>query len=104
MVPKLPPFLPAAAIILALSTNAVATDADQLQNLIYECAPCHGVDGIAKDVEVPDLAGQHDVYLFNQLKHFKSGKRPHMEMRYMSRHLTEEEMKAIAQYYSNLKR
>jgi cytochrome c553 len=71
---------------------------------VEACAPCHGVDGIAKDVEVPHLAGQNVVYLYNQLKAFKSGKRPHKEMRYMSRHVSEAEMEALADYYAALPR
>jgi len=31
------------------------------------CAPCHGLDGIGHDVEVPNIAGQHSVYLREQL-------------------------------------
>ncbi len=46
--------------------------------------------------------GQHDRYLFNQLQAFKSGKRTHKEMRYMSRQLTDEEMTAVSQYYANM--
>ncbi len=71
---------------------------------VEACAPCHGIDGIAKDVEVPHLAGQNVVYLYNQLKAFKSGKRPHKEMRYMSRHVSEAEMEALADYYAALPR
>lgn len=76
----------------------------QIDSLILECAPCHGTDGIGHDVEVPNLAGQHALYLLNQLQNFKSGKRPHKEMKYMSRHLSEAEMKALADYYSQLLR
>lgn len=71
---------------------------------VEACAPCHGLDGIARDVEVPHLAGQNVVYLYNQLKAFKSGKRPHKEMRYMSRHVTDAEMEALADYYAALPR
>lgn len=71
---------------------------------VEACAPCHGLDGIARDVEVPHLAGQNVVYLYNQLKAFKSGKRPHKEMRYMSRHITDAEMEALADYYAALPR
>src|SRR6516225_8621238 len=34
------------------------------------CAPCHGLDGIGHDVEVPNLAGQHSIYLRKQLLAF----------------------------------
>lgn len=70
--------------------------------LISGCAPCHGDDGISKFGEVPNLAGQNALYLLNQLRAFHSGKRAHKEMRYMSRHMTEVEMEAIAAYFSSL--
>lgn len=93
-----------AAGLIATATGAAAIDRAQIEDLIVQCAACHGADGVARDVEVPNLAGQHDRYLYNQLLNFRSGRRPHKEMRYMSRHLTEEEMDAIAVYYSKLPR
>ncbi len=71
---------------------------------VEACAPCHGMDGIAKDVEVPHLAGQNVVYLLNQMKAFRSGERKHKEMRWMSRHMTREELEALAIYYASLPR
>jgi cytochrome c553 len=70
--------------------------------LIPGCVPCHGADGIARYGEVPNLAGQNAPYLLNQLHAFQTGKRAHKEMRYMTRNLTEEEMEAIAAYFSSL--
>jgi cytochrome c553 len=70
--------------------------------LISGCVPCHGADGIAKFGEVPNLAGQNEIYLLNQLRAFHKGRRVHKEMRYMSHNLTEEEMEAIAAYFSSL--
>lgn len=71
---------------------------------IAECAACHGEDGVGKDVEIPNLAGQHEVYLYRQLQHFKSGKRAHKEMRFESRQLSDTDMQALAHYYSQLPR
>lgn len=67
------------------------------------CAPCHGLSGIGHDVEIPNLAGQHDVYLRNQLKAFKSGRRKHPEMAYISHKLTDQEINEIVGYYSKLR-
>jgi hypothetical protein len=52
----------------------------------------------------PNLAGQHELYHYNQLKAFAAGKHPHREMRYMSRHLTDADMREIAQCYERLLR
>lgn len=77
---------------------------EQLEALVAQCAPCHGVDGHARDVEVPHLAGQHDRYLWNQMIAFRRGTRRHEDMRYMSRSLSEAEIAAIVAYYAALPR
>ncbi|HXZ14943.1 MAG TPA: c-type cytochrome [Roseiarcus sp.] len=84
------------------ATRAAALDRAEFGSLVAQCALCHGAEGIAKDVEIPNLAGQHDRYLVEQLQNFRSGKRPHKEMRYMSRHITDEEIEALAAYYASL--
>ncbi len=78
--------------------------AEDLPVSLAECAACHGEDGIGRDVEIPNLAGQHEVYLYRQLQHFKSGKRTHKEMHYESRQLSDAEMQALAHYYAQLPR
>lgn len=90
------------AVLLA-SLPAVAQE-QRPRDHITQCFACHGDDGIAKDREVPHLAGQNEVYLLNQLRHFKNGKRPHKEMRVMSRVMSDEEMREIAAYFAALPR
>lgn len=79
-------------------------DAAALDALVQQCAPCHGADGIARDTEIPNLAGQHDRYLWTQMMAFRKGTRRHEEMRYMSRHLSEDDIAALVAYYSSLPR
>jgi len=86
------------AVFLAVPASARAVEPE----LVSGCAPCHSADGISKFGEVPNLAGQNQPYLLNQLRAFHSGKRSHKEMRYMSRNMTEEEMEALATYFSSL--
>jgi cytochrome c553 len=90
------------AALPGMPVGAQALTRVQMQDLMVQCAACHGADGIARDSEVPNLACQHDRYLYNQLLNFKSGKRPHKEMRFMGRRMSEQEMDAIADYYSSL--
>jgi cytochrome c553 len=66
------------------------------------CVPCHGADGISRDAYVPNLAGQNGPYLYNQLRAFREGRRSHKEMLYISRKLTDDDMRALAAYYSSL--
>jgi cytochrome c553 len=98
------------AALLALCCGASPSFAQAQRKLppappqIEACAPCHGIDGIARDVVVPHLAGQNVVYLLNQLRAFHTGQRKHKEMNYMSRRMTEQEMEALADYFASLPR
>ena len=71
-------------------------------DLVGVCAPCHGFEGISKDVEIPNLAGQHDVYLANQLRAFRSGRRKHTDMHFMAPKLTDDEIDRLVTYFSGL--
>jgi cytochrome c553 len=87
---------------LGLAFAAGAALAEPRASPIEACAMCHGVDGIARDTEVPHLAGQNERYLFNQMMAFRSGKRVHKEMRYMARQMSPTEIGALAAYYAAL--
>lgn len=90
---------------LALLATLPAAGQEQFRrDYIGECFRCHGEDGISKEFDVPHLAGQQEVYLLNQMKAFKAGKRPHKEMRIMSRPMTEQDMKEIAAFFAALPR
>lgn len=91
-----------AAAALGLMALLVPAAAAPANDVIGQCVYCHGDAGIAKDKDVPHLAGQQRTYLYNQLLAFRGGKRKHKEMRYMSRHMSDAEMRAIADYYSSL--
>lgn len=93
-----------AAMLLAAALSAVSAPAlaEPRRSAIEDCAACHGLDGIARDTEVPHLAGQNERYLFNQMMAFRTGKRAHKEMRYMARHMSVEEISALAAYYAAL--
>jgi len=72
--------------------------------LVLECAPCHGFDGIGQDDGVPNLAGQHRVYLDRQFLAFRSGARRHPEMNFFARQASQDEFNAILDYYAGLVR
>jgi cytochrome c553 len=91
-----------ATLLVALFLVAPARAQQAAPELISGCVPCHGANGIARFGEVPILAGQNAPYLLNQLHAFQTGKRTHKEMRYMTHNLTDEEMEAIAAYFSSL--
>lgn len=97
------PVLIALALAFAL-LPAAAQERQPRRDLIIECMACHGDDGIAKDREVPHLAGQNYDYLLKQLRDFQKGRRPHKEMRVMSRLMTDFDLEEIADFYARLPR
>lgn len=64
------------------------------------CVSCHGADGIAVALEAPNLAGEVNIYIDTQLKAFRSGKRKHEIMSEIAAGLTDEEIRALADWYA----
>ena len=66
------------------------------------CAVCHGVDGLAKIPEAPNLAGQSENYLTEQITAFKSGERKNEMMSVVVQDLSETDIENLAAYYSGI--
>ena len=67
------------------------------------CAVCHGLDGIAKNPDAPNLAGDNANYIIKQLHAFQSGARQHEQMSIIAKGLSEEDVGNLAAWYSGLK-
>lgn len=67
------------------------------------CALCHGANGVASMPSAPNLAGQQAIYLSEQLKNYRSGKRHHEVMTYIAKPLTDAEIAQLAAWYSSIK-
>lgn len=93
------------ATALALSgAGALAQDADsKITDKVQTCVACHGPNGNAADPQYPILAGQTARYLYLQLKDFNEGRRVNELMTPMAANLSKDEMRAIAQYFSEQK-
>lgn len=63
------------------------------------CVSCHGADGISLAEDAPNLAGEEPLYLVQQLEAFASGRRVHESMTGIAEALSEEEMRAAADWY-----
>lgn len=64
------------------------------------CAACHGATGNSVAGANPSLAGQLEIYLYKQLKDFKSGERKNAIMQGMVTGLSDEDMKNVSAYFS----
>ncbi len=71
---------------------------------VQVCSNCHGVDGNSVSPNFPKLAGQQQEYIVNQLKGFRSHNRSDPAgFEYMwgiARHLTDEQITGLAEFYS----
>ena len=65
------------------------------------CAVCHGGNGLSMQPNVPHLAGQPQIYLVEQLKNYRSGKRPHEVMSVIAKPLTDREIEDLAAWYAS---
>ncbi len=65
-----------------------------------KCAVCHGLDGLSKVAEAPNLAGQSENYLVEQLKAFKAGDRKNEMMSVVIGDLSPADIEDLAAYYS----
>jgi cytochrome c553 len=66
------------------------------------CSVCHGLDGLAKIPEAPNLAGQSEGYLIEQLNAFKSGERKNEMMSVVVQDLSPTDIENLAAYYSGI--
>ena len=57
----------------AIASLAFAGDPAMGKKMIGRCMACHGLNGIGKSPDVPNLAGESTVYLTNQLNAYRSG-------------------------------
>ena len=70
------------------------------------CAGCHSPSGAGIPAQYPRLAGQHQEYVLNQLKTFRSGERAagaSAQMMTIAGRLSDKEMEALAEYVASLR-
>ena len=66
------------------------------------CVSCHGQDGVAIAPIYPSLAGQHEDYIVRALNEYKHGGRKNPVMKGFAANLKDEDIAAIAAYFSKL--
>jgi cytochrome c553 len=67
------------------------------------CGACHGADGNSVNPVWPSIAGQHSTYIVKQLQAFKRGTRTEPLMLGQTMTLTDEDMRNLAVYFSEMK-
>jgi cytochrome subunit of sulfide dehydrogenase len=90
------------AAVLAAAPNIASAQAPYPytgRDLAASCAICHGTRGVNAG-GLPNLAGQSKDYIVGQLRDFRDGKRPATIMHQIAKGLTEEQMDAVAAFWS----
>jgi len=92
------------AFLICLSFNSHANDvALGRAKADVACALCHGPTGQATLPNAPNLAGQPAIYVSEQLKNYRSGKRQNEVMGVIAKQLTDIEISQLAAWYSAIK-
>ena len=66
------------------------------------CITCHGPLGLSQLPNAPHLAGQPEIYVAEQLKAYRSGKRGNGLMNVIAKPLTDEDISQLAAWYASL--
>jgi cytochrome c553 len=66
------------------------------------CQGCHGLDGISKIPEGPNLAGQDEPYLIKALHDYKTGARKNEMMALVTPNLSDQDIADLAAYYAGI--
>ena len=95
--------LPLAMALVLAATPAHAADAEAGKAKAGQvCRTCHGLDGISKMPEAPNLAGQPAQYLEAQLTAYRSGARQHEVMSIIAQDLSDEDIANLVAWYSEI--
>jgi cytochrome c553 len=92
----------AAAFALAASSSPALADPAAGRTKAQMCTPCHGANGLAVAPNTPHLAGQPELYLVEQLKAYRSGKRTHEVMGVVAKPLTDADIADLAEWFASL--
>lgn len=92
------------SFLICIATYSFADDTSPGQKKADSaCALCHGPIGIATLPNAPNLAGQQAIYIHEQLKNYRSGKRQNEVMNLIAKNLTDAEIMQLSTWYSSIK-
>lgn len=91
-------------LLTPLFANAQAekvTSQLDMKARVQTCVACHGDQGKASpEGYYPRIAGKPEDYLFNQLVHFREGRRTHSAMNYLVQNLSDDYLMQMAAYFA----
>ncbi|MDR9498444.1 MAG: c-type cytochrome [Hydrogenovibrio sp.] len=75
---------------------------DRASMLADSCVGCHGVDGISSGPAIPSIAGMSEYYFKESMHAYRDGDRPSTIMQRIAKGYTDEDIEAMAKYFSDL--
>ena len=90
------------ALCSGLAFQAQAADAKAGQVKAGMCVTFHCALGLSSMPNAPHLAGQPAIYIEEQLKQYRSGKRANEVMAVMAKPLTDQEIENLAAWYASI--
>ncbi len=89
-------------LVVGLPAGVHAGDAKAGRQKALQCQTCHGLDGLAKIPEAPNLAGQPEAYLRKALADYRSGARKNDMMSLVAPSLSDTDIEDLASYFSSI--
>jgi cytochrome c553 len=93
----------AALAAAAAASSAAAQDVQAGARKAIACQTCHGMDGLSRLPDAPNLAGQPVGYLERALRAFRDGARKNEMMSVAARTLSDQDIRDLAAYYGAIK-
>lgn len=89
------------AVLAASTVTASAGDLVAGRSKAREvCQTCHGLDGLSKIPNAPNIAGDPELYIAAQLEAYKTGARQNEMMNVIAQELTEQEIADLSAYFA----
>lgn len=92
----------ALACVLAFGAGPATADVLAGRAKATTCAVCHGELGVSVLPNAPSLAGQPEMYLTEQLKAYRSGKRSNEIMSIIAKPLTDAEIADLSAWFASI--
>ena len=89
--------------MITMDEAANAADAKAGKTKSQPCSVCHGTSGISTLPDAPNLAGQPEIYLSNQLRSYRSGERRHEVMSLVAKALSDDDIADLAAWFSSIR-
>ena len=89
-----------APVYLLAASGGEAGDLKAGRAKALMCQACHGLDGLSKVPDAPNIAGQTEPYIGAQLQAYKSGARKNDAMSVVAPSLSDTDVEDLAAYFA----